>query len=122
MTPDRYEEFVRYAAAYVQGESVGRYGDPARLARADYFRDQDYLPEAIIGAGWACRILIHPVNEETLSETSEENYNESERLNGFLDRIVNAQSLQELGNHLDDFLESVLKKYYDFKDGVPVLK
>lgn len=101
-----YENFVREAFAKALKKSIGRGGDPASLAEADYFTaaySKEYLNRIKVGTAYAIAIN-NSICTETKNLKGPEDYR---KMDEFLDRALNAQN--------SDDINAIIKEYIKFE-------
>lgn len=107
-----YELLIRGAFKYKLGNDIGRGGDPGGLADADCFSDNT-LVIAKIGVAYAFSIYINDViNKCDVID------DENARLDGFLERVLDINSIDGLSDIIDEFMNTVFDRYYTQSDGI----
>ncbi|MHB9925508.1 hypothetical protein [Clostridium botulinum] len=107
----RYENFVRNAFEVALGKSIGRGGDLACLAEADYFNmsgDKEFLNKIKTGTSYAIAINNNILTETKMSKL--EDPCDFEKMNNFLDRALEVKDSNEV--------IEVIEQYIQFKDEV----
>lgn len=108
----RYETFMREAFGYANdGKIVERWGDPAGIANTDNFDDQ-YLDSVKAGVSYSVEIFSNAViNKGSLSDS------EHVRLENFTKQVIDATNVIDINSIIEDFDETVVKKYFDISNG-----
>lgn len=109
-----YEMLIREAFALANNCPCERFGDPASLANTDVFDNH-----TIIIAKSAAVYAVAIFNNEIFSAHKEEA--EHGRISEFIERIGRVEDITALANAIDDYKNSVLKIYFKYVDGIPVL-
>ncbi len=112
----QYETFLCRAFGLIKGENVPRYGDPASIADTDNYRP-DYIDSVKAGVAYSMEIFNHKI--ENIHELED---NELERIRGFTHKVIVASSIQDITNLINDYVDSVERKYVPRMDGVNTLK
>lgn len=111
-----YEDFIRMAFGHALNKEISRWGDPAKLASTDDFTENN-LCRVKVAIGYSMEIYLHEIiNSVDLSE------NEIDRLEKFVCTIVKAKDLGEIHDIIVNFKQSVLDRYYTFKNGKSKIK
>jgi hypothetical protein len=117
--PYKFETFVRAAFAFASNvEILERAGDPAQLAEAGLFTD-DNIDKIKSAASYSSVILTTAVMNELDSDIEDSEY---VRINGYCSKIINAQSVLEIDELITDIQSSVVDRYFSREDGKLILK
>ena len=100
-----YELFVRGAFEYVLGKFPDRAGDPAGLADTTIFSDI-YLPQAKAATAYAMEIYCRKIEDSNIDE------DEKASIEGFTGKAIDAESLSDLSDLIDEFNIAVVNKYF----------
>ena len=104
-----YEYFVRFAFGLALDKKVGQLEDPAEFADAGVITSGN-LAEAKIGTGYAIGIMTKHIRNTDMDKF--------EVMNGYLERVLAAQSVKEVVAIIEDFEANVTEKYFDRVEGL----
>ncbi len=111
-----YEIFIRTAFGYTtnKGEIINRWDDPAGLATTDIFT-LDNIFSVKAATSYCMEIFSHAIINK-----HGENINDAEhsRLKDFTKKILNAKDLDTICKLINEYNETVIKKYFDFNNGI----
>ena len=103
-----YEHFIRRAFewAYLCNsgsyKEVERSGDPARLANADYYNDNNLI-NVIIGTSYAIKIFISLIKNNQINSDKILSHDENIQMNTFLGRTLMSKTVSEVGQVINEF-------------------
>ena len=101
-----YEMLLRKAFEFSLDIVIGRAGDPAQLADANHFRN-DNLELVKIGTGYAMEIYVNDILYKKIVDEQE-----YDRIEIFPASVVKATSLNEISDLIEEFNFSVIDAYY----------
>ncbi|WP_224962432.1 hypothetical protein [Geomonas subterranea] len=115
-----YENLIRRAFGFAQqdGRMIDRWADPATLANTDAYSPGN-LSGVKVGAGYAMEILTTAIINHKAGNLPE---GESDRLDGFTSRVIDAEGLDAVSAIIDEFSETVEERYFEWNDGIMSLK
>jgi len=112
MKPKKYEDLLRAAFGLSAGKEIGRWGDPARLANTDVF-SKGNLSSVKIGTGYAIEIFNDAIiNKGGLDDP------EHDRLEAFPERVLSSADLAGISALIEEYDQTVVDKYFEYKEGV----
>jgi hypothetical protein len=116
MSEMNYEMLLRNAFGLSMKVAINRYGDPASLADADHFRN-DNIVSVKIGTGYAMEIFINHILKNKGLDGDED-----DRVEGFPTRVLNSDSLSAIADLIAEFDSTVINEYFHAEDGRLSLK
>lgn len=107
---NEYEYLLRdaFGLALNEGEPIGRYGDPAKLADSDQY-NQKGLDRAKVGVAYAIETIL-AVYDKFVSE--DESY-----LSQLKERLFAVKMIEELDSIIEEVKVNVLEKYFKIENG-----
>lgn len=107
MNAAKYEAFIRNAFSLAFGRNVARYKDPAGLAGADRF-SQDEIPAVKVAIGYAFEIYVHMIFNDLSLDLSREEFT---RIKSFTNQVMATDDLSSIINITELFQKTVIDKY-----------
>jgi hypothetical protein len=108
MDAANYELLVRSAHALASSRPVSRGGDPAGLATADSF-NQDDLSSVKVAAGYAMEIYSHRIFNDLSIDITREEFS---RIKSFTPDLLQAPDIDGASTTIRNFLNSVVTRYF----------
>lgn len=97
-----YERLVKGAFVY----KLGMYDDPAGLAKSGCYTE-DKIDEVKCAAAYSVKILNNGIAQNhSIAE------GELQRLESYIKNIINSNELDEVGELISEYVDSVKSKYY----------
>lgn len=97
---------------------IDRWADAASLANTDVFSARN-LARVKVGVGYAMEILRTAIINHKQGDLPE---GESDRLNDFIVRVVDAEELNAVSALIEEFHETVEDRYFQWNHGIMSLK
>ncbi|MGI6087468.1 MAG: hypothetical protein ACOYCD_05905 [Kiritimatiellia bacterium] len=107
MNGKRYEDLLRYAFGLQKGKRIPRHGDPARLAAACEFTEENFAAVKA-AAAYAMEIVNCEIFNDFTLDISDEELNHTKE---FTRNVLATPDLGSLSNLIEDFYSSVIDKY-----------
>ena len=107
MNGKRYEDLIRYAFGLPKGRRIPRHGDPARLAAACEFTEENFAA-AKAAAAYAMEIVNCKIFNDFTVDISDEELNHTKE---FTKNVLATPDLGSLSDLIEAFYSSVVDKY-----------